>query len=223
MQKSPAGDISASGGTYVQENSGLAVLTVKDLGCCLDEQHSAHHSDERLRQHIAGVVHEAVGPGAQTLIQVAPDEDAGQEAAHEAQEACDGRTDGHADHPVLEGAGEELCGTQSHKGHQIVQQNLTEEIEEGGRRGCPEAQKHLQAAVHQTGEQTPLDAVAEGDKIVTSSISDKYLPGILIGYVSEITLDSNKLTKSGTVIPAVDFEHLEEVLVILKLKQTVTE
>ena len=68
-----------------------------------------------------------------------------------------------------------------------------------------------------------VDAVAEGDKIVTSSISDKYLPGILIGYVSEITLDSNKLTKSGTVIPAVDFEHLEEVLVILKLKQTVTE
>lgn len=67
------------------------------------------------------------------------------------------------------------------------------------------------------------DVVAEGDKIVTSSISDKYLPGILIGYVSEITLDSNKLTKSGTVIPAVDFEHLEEVLVILKLKQTVTE
>ncbi len=67
------------------------------------------------------------------------------------------------------------------------------------------------------------DAVAEGDKIVTSSISDKYLPGILIGYVSEISLDSNKLTKSGTVIPAVDFEHLEEVLVILKLKQTVTE
>lgn len=67
------------------------------------------------------------------------------------------------------------------------------------------------------------DTVAEGDKIVTSSISDKYLPGILIGYVSEISLDSNKLTKSGTVIPAVDFEHLEEVLVILKLKQTVTE
>ena len=67
------------------------------------------------------------------------------------------------------------------------------------------------------------DAVAEVDKIVTSSISDKYLPGILIGYVSEISLDSNKLTKSGTVIPAVDFEHLEEVLVILKLKQTVTE
>lgn len=63
--------------------------------------------------------------------------------------------------------------------------------------------------------------VASGDKIVTSNISDKYLPGILIGYVSDIELDSNKLTKSGTVTPAVDFEHLEEVLVILELKQTI--
>lgn len=65
--------------------------------------------------------------------------------------------------------------------------------------------------------------VASGDKIVTSNISDKYLPGILIGYVSDIELDSNKLTKSGTVTPAVDFEHLEEVLVILELKQTIAE
>ncbi len=63
------------------------------------------------------------------------------------------------------------------------------------------------------------DAVAIGDKIVTSDISDKYLPGILIGYIDEINLDSNKLTKSGTVVPAVDFEHLDEVLVILQLKQ----
>lgn len=64
------------------------------------------------------------------------------------------------------------------------------------------------------------DVVSEGDKIVTSNISDKYLPGILIGYTKDITLDSNKLTKSGYVIPAVDFEHLGEVLVIMELKQT---
>lgn len=63
------------------------------------------------------------------------------------------------------------------------------------------------------------DAVAVGDKVVTSDISDKYLPGILIGYIGEVNLDSNKLTKSGTLIPAVDFEHLDEVLVILELKQ----
>lgn len=65
--------------------------------------------------------------------------------------------------------------------------------------------------------------VVSGDKIVTSDISDKYLPGILIGYIGDINLDSNKLTKSGTVTPAVDFEHLDAVLVILTLKQTVEE
>ena len=67
------------------------------------------------------------------------------------------------------------------------------------------------------------DRVVEGDKIVTSNVSDKYLPGILIGYISSINVDSNNLTKSGLITPAVDFEHLEEVLVITELKQTVGE
>lgn len=64
------------------------------------------------------------------------------------------------------------------------------------------------------------DKAVEGDKLVTSHVSDKYLPGILIGYISTISRDANNLTKSGTLTPAVDFEHLEEVLVILELKQT---
>ena len=63
--------------------------------------------------------------------------------------------------------------------------------------------------------------VAVGDKIVTSNISDKYLQGILIGYINTITTDSNNLTKSGTLTPVVDFVHLEEVLVIKQLKQQV--
>ncbi|MGB4954782.1 MAG: rod shape-determining protein MreC, partial [Fusicatenibacter saccharivorans] len=49
--------------------------------------------------------------------------------------------------------------------------------------------------------------------------SDKYLRGILIGYVSEITEDSNHLTKKGYIIPVVDFQHIQEVLVIKELKQ----
>lgn len=65
--------------------------------------------------------------------------------------------------------------------------------------------------------------VAEGDKVVTSNISDKYLPNILIGYINTITKDANNLTKSGLITPAVDFEHLEEVLVITDRKQTVEE
>jgi len=62
-----------------------------------------------------------------------------------------------------------------------------------------------------------------GDKIVTSNISDKYLPGILIGYVDSIEPDANNLTKSGTLTPAVDFEHLTDVLIILQKKQTIEE
>ena len=67
------------------------------------------------------------------------------------------------------------------------------------------------------------DRVREGDKVVTSNISDKYLPNILIGYISSINKDSNNLTKSGEIVPAVDFEHLGEVLIITDRKQTVTE
>ena len=65
------------------------------------------------------------------------------------------------------------------------------------------------------------DRAAVGDKIVTSNISDNYLPGILIGYISQIETDANNLTKSGTLTTAVDFEHLQDVLVILELKQTI--
>ncbi|BFK26934.1 rod shape-determining protein MreC [Blautia producta] len=63
------------------------------------------------------------------------------------------------------------------------------------------------------------DKIQEGEKIVTSAVSDKFLKGILIGYVSEIKEDPNNLTKTGTLTPAVDFEHLQEVLVIKELKQ----
>lgn len=62
------------------------------------------------------------------------------------------------------------------------------------------------------------DSVKAGEQLVTSHISDKYLEGILIGYVSTINRDPNNLTYSGTVTPAVDFQHLQEVLVILDKK-----
>ncbi len=67
----------------------------------------------------------------------------------------------------------------------------------------------------------PDDQIAIGEKIVTSHVSDRYHEGILIGYVNEIEMDSNNLTKSGTITPAVDFEHLHTVLVITDLKQAV--
>lgn len=71
-----------------------------------------------------------------------------------------------------------------------------------------------------TNLEDPDNKVGQGATIVTSNISDKYLPGILVGYVSSINEDSNHLTKSGTVTPVVDFKHLSEVLVIMQLKET---
>ena len=60
--------------------------------------------------------------------------------------------------------------------------------------------------------------VTEGDMLVTSKISDKFVPGILVGYVTNIKLDSSELTQSGQIIPVVDFKHIDEVLVITQLK-----
>lgn len=66
------------------------------------------------------------------------------------------------------------------------------------------------------------NVVAVGDQIVTSYISDKYLQGILIGSVSEVNVDSNNLTCSGYITPAVDFKNIQEVLVITTTKAELT-
>ena len=61
--------------------------------------------------------------------------------------------------------------------------------------------------------------IKDGDEIVTSHISPNYLQGILIGYVSDIKLDSSNMTKTAYLTPVVDFERLEEVLIITELKE----
>ncbi len=65
--------------------------------------------------------------------------------------------------------------------------------------------------------------VSEGDELITSGISENFMPGITIGYVTNLTLDSNNLTMSADVIPAVDFKHIQTVLVVLELKQDLDE
>lgn len=72
----------------------------------------------------------------------------------------------------------------------------------------------------QFGQMSAANSVTVGEKIVTSSISDKYLKGILIGYVSEVTGTPNHLTNTGYLIPVVDFAHIQNVLVIMTTKDT---
>lgn len=59
-----------------------------------------------------------------------------------------------------------------------------------------------------------------GEQLVTSHISDKYLQGISIGVITEVSVDSNNLTRSGFITPVVDFNQLQEVLVITNLKNS---
>ena len=62
------------------------------------------------------------------------------------------------------------------------------------------------------------DQAKEGDQIVTSNISDMFLEGIPIGYITDISTDANNLTKSGHIATIVDFEHLDDVFVIKQVK-----
>jgi rod shape-determining protein MreC len=62
--------------------------------------------------------------------------------------------------------------------------------------------------------------IDNGFEIVTAHTSPKFLQGILIGYVSDIKLDSNNMTKTAYLTPVVDFERLSEVLIITELKES---
>ncbi len=70
---------------------------------------------------------------------------------------------------------------------------------------------------------SPEGKVSIGDRVVTSHISDRFVKGLLIGYISEISQDSNNLTYGGYLVPAADFAHLQKVLVITDLKENVKE
>ena len=62
--------------------------------------------------------------------------------------------------------------------------------------------------------------IKDGYAVVTSQISNKFLPGILIGYAKDLKKDSSNITQTGYLTPAVDFSKLDMVLVITQLKDS---
>lgn len=62
-------------------------------------------------------------------------------------------------------------------------------------------------------------SIQDGYEVVTSYTSQKYHPGILIGYVSGIKVDPSNTTESGYLTPAVDFSKLDMVLIITREKE----
>ncbi len=64
--------------------------------------------------------------------------------------------------------------------------------------------------------------VTIGDRVITSNVSDRFLYGLTIGYVSELIPDPNNLTMTAHIRTAVDFSEVRNVLVIMDRKQEVT-
>lgn len=62
--------------------------------------------------------------------------------------------------------------------------------------------------------------IEEGYAVVTSHISEKFLQGILIGYIRDIKTDASNMTMSGHITPAVDFTNLQTVLVVTSVKDS---
>lgn len=61
----------------------------------------------------------------------------------------------------------------------------------------------------------PSDSdLTPGDKIVTSGIGGLYPKGLVVGEVSEVSR-SGESNSNAVVIPAVDFRHIEEVMVVV--------
>ena len=62
--------------------------------------------------------------------------------------------------------------------------------------------------------------VKDGDEVVTSHVSDKFLQGLSIGYIKDIKEDPSTLTKTAHLTPVVSFDQLQTVLIITQLKDS---
>ena len=65
--------------------------------------------------------------------------------------------------------------------------------------------------------------VVEGDVIVTSGFGGVYPKGIIVGLVSSLKNDDGGLLKIGVLKPAVDFQKLEDVMVITASREAPPE
>ena len=68
-------------------------------------------------------------------------------------------------------------------------------------------------------DQIPADAdIIVNDKIETSGLGGIYPKGLLIGTITEIKQEPHAISKYAIVKPAVDFRRLEEVLIIINVR-----
>lgn len=56
--------------------------------------------------------------------------------------------------------------------------------------------------------------VVPGDRVVTSGLDGIFPKGVVIGEIADVSLEHRGLLRSGVVIPSVDLDALEEVLIV---------
>jgi rod shape-determining protein MreC len=59
------------------------------------------------------------------------------------------------------------------------------------------------------------ETIQVGDGVVTSGMGGVFPKGLVVGYVRSVNLEQFGLFQTVEVEPAVDFSHLEEVLVLI--------
>jgi rod shape-determining protein MreC len=64
--------------------------------------------------------------------------------------------------------------------------------------------------------------IIKGDKVMTSGFGGIYPKGLLIGEVADVADDDGGLLKHAIIKPAVDYDRLEEVFVVIGEKRAVT-
>lgn len=69
--------------------------------------------------------------------------------------------------------------------------------------------------IHMTHD-APVDV---GDVIITSGLGEIFPKGLKIGYVAEVKIAPTGLVKQAMIIPYVEFNKLEEVMVITEIKE----
>lgn len=62
----------------------------------------------------------------------------------------------------------------------------------------------------------PIDV---GDILISSGLGDIFPKGLKIGYVAEVIMAPNGLVKQAMIIPYVEFGKLEEVMVVMEVKE----
>jgi rod shape-determining protein MreC len=66
------------------------------------------------------------------------------------------------------------------------------------------------------------EQVEVGDKLITAGVGGIYPKGVKVGMITEISKENFGMTLSIEVVPSVDFDKLEEVLVLLPIEDTKT-